>query len=139
MRLPFLPRQCWLTFALQIWLDKATEAEVITYPLAWVRRIRAHYDALGRFENILIVLGKELSAVGKGHAVANRKRIVDILSDHFLVMLYNENYSSQLHYKCGRPLEQYHKHEVRTKACYCCSLERADGKPELVNAISTPR
>ena len=72
-------------------------------------------------------------AVGRGQAVANRKCILEILSDHFLVVLYDEKYSSQLHYKCGRPMEQYRDEGVRTKICYCCSLERKDGLPELVN------
>ena len=106
---------------------------MVTYALAWVQRLRAYYGALGRFENIVIVAGKEFGSVGRGQLVANRKRILEILSDHFLVVLYNEHYTSQLHYKCGRPLEQYRKHEVRTKICYCCSLERTDDKPELVN------
>jgi hypothetical protein len=51
----------------------------------------------------------------------------------FLVVVYKENYTSQLHYKCGRPLDKYRKHEVRTMFCYCCTLERTDGRPELVN------
>jgi hypothetical protein len=120
-------------FAFQIWLEKATLAEVVKYGLAWVKRLRAHYDARGRFENIIIVAGKEFSGVGRGQAVANRKKLLEILSDHFLVVLYDEHYTSQLHYKCGHPLEQYRKHEVRTKICYCCSVKRADGRPELVN------
>ncbi len=120
-------------FSFTIELEKATEAEVVAYALAWVRRLREYYDARGRFENIVIVMGKEFGSAGRGQLVANRKRILDILSDHFLVVLYKENYSSQLHYKCGRPLEQYRKHEVRTKICYCCSLEREDRRPVLVN------
>jgi hypothetical protein len=120
-------------FSFKIELEKATEEEVVTYALAWVRRLREYYDALGRFENIVVVLGKEYTSVGRGQAAANCKRILDILSDHFLVVLYDEKYSSQLHYKCGRPMEQYRKHEVRTKICYCCTEERTDGLPELVN------
>jgi hypothetical protein len=120
-------------FSFTIELEKATREEVVKYALAWVRRLRAYYDALGRPENIMIILGKEFTAVGRGQAVANRKLIVDILSDHFLVVLYNENYSSQLHYACGRPMEQYRKHEVRTKICYCCTAERPDGRHVLVN------
>jgi hypothetical protein len=95
--------------------------------------VRDYYDELGLFENIVVIAGDEFTAVGRGQAVANRKLIVDILSDHFLVVLYNENYSSQLHYACGRPMEQYRKHEVRTKICYCCTAERPDGRHVLVN------
>ena len=120
-------------FSFKIELEKATREEVVKYALAWVRRLREYYDKLGRYENIVVVLGKEFGSVGRGQLVANRKRILEILSDHFLVVLYDEHYSSQLHYKCGRPLEQYRTNEVRTKICYCCTLERNDGVPVLVN------
>jgi hypothetical protein len=120
-------------FSFKIELEKATEEEVVKYALAWVRRLREYYDKLGRFENIVVVLGKEFTSVGRGQAVANCKRIAEILSDHFLVVLYNENYSSQLHYACGRPMEQYRDNEVRTKICYCCTAERQDGRHVLVN------
>jgi hypothetical protein len=114
-------------------LEKATREQVDKFAHAVCSELREYYDKLGRFENIVIVAGKEFSSVGRGQIVANRKRILEILSDHVLVVVYNENYSSQLHYKCGRPLEQYRRHEVRTKICYCCTLEREDGRPELVN------
>jgi hypothetical protein len=141
-------------FAFEIDLEKATKVEVVHYALGLVKRVRMYYDKRGRFENIIIIAGKEFSSVGRGQAVANRKCILEILSDHFLVVVYKENYTSQLHYKCGRPLDKsapvrsvvssnparvssfgflYRKHEVRTKICYCCTLERTDGRPELVN------
>jgi hypothetical protein len=108
-------------YAFKIDLEKATREEVDKLGDAICLDVRDYYDELGLFENIVVIAGDEFTAVGRGQAVANRKRILEILSDHFLVVLYDEKYSSQLHYKCGRPLEQYRDEEVRTKICYCCS------------------
>ncbi len=65
--------------------------------------------------------------------MAARKVLLEVLSDYFLVVQCSEAYSSQVHYKCGMPLEQYRRYEVRTETCYHCSQNRRDGKPELVN------